>query len=319
MKIIADIGSNWTRIGDLLLAADMAKCCDCDAFKIQYFSDADLYAPGAVRRNDRLKNTIDLDLLWRHCNRLGIEFMASVFNPDDIEDLNPYVERYKVASGEAKHYRLLEEIAKTAKPVIVSTGCYDDFNYLAEIFEPDLVTLLYCVAEYPARLTDIRVLSDLINNSPFKVGFSDHSYDLVATAEIAREYGCTVFERHFNPSYMTSLESPDSGPHALNPSDMAYYCRYLKQKGSIFQPDKNTYFRRRPIATEKIRCGEKLVYGQNWDFLRPQKKEHDGDINWEFHNKELFAQREIAFGESLSWSNCGICTAQSETECSTTI
>jgi len=316
MKIIADIGSNWRRMGDLLLAADMAKFCDVDVFKIQYFSQNDLF--GYSDSNDKRllhKAAIKVEELAEHCQRLGLEFMASVFNEDDVNFMNQYVQRFKVASGEAKHYKLLKQIAKTGKPIIVSTGCYDNFNYLLEIFDPDLVTLFYCVAEYPARSTDWRVLIDMIANSPFKIGFSDHSYDLVASAETAREYGCTLFERHFNPSYMSPIESPDSGPHALNPSEMAYYCRYLKQKETLSFPEKNKVFRRRPIAIEPIECGDKLKYDENWSFLRPRKLEIDDNLNWDFDtNKNIIALNDIEVGETLNWSNCGICPSQPETE-----
>ena len=119
---------------------------------------------------------------------------------DLLESLNcPF---YKVASFELTHIPLIKRIAKTKKPMIMSTG-------MSNLKEIDLayktaksngckeVVLLYCVSNYPSKLTDFNLnnIGILKRRYGCTIGFSDHSIDnSIGAAAVA--VGAQVIEKH---------------------------------------------------------------------------------------------------------------------------
>ena len=141
--------------------------------------------------------------LFDYARKLKIICFSTPFDEsavDFLETLNcPF---YKVASFEMNHIPLIKKIARTKKPIIISTG-------MANLKEIDLayktakknganeIILLYCVSNYPSKISDfnfnnIRILKERYN---CKVGFSDHSTEnKVVAAAIAA--GAEVIEKH---------------------------------------------------------------------------------------------------------------------------
>ncbi|WP_218353237.1 pseudaminic acid synthase [Alteromonas lipotrueiana] len=118
-----------------------------------------------------------------------------------LETLNPPC--YKIASFENIDHALLAAVAKTGKPVIVSTGMATQAE-LAEAVEvlknngcEDLI-LLKCTSNYPARPVDanLRTIAHMSQLFDCQVGLSDHTPGVgVAVAAVA--LGATVIEKHF--------------------------------------------------------------------------------------------------------------------------
>jgi pseudaminic acid synthase len=141
--------------------------------------------------------------LFDYAKKLKIICFSTPFDEsavDILESLNcPF---YKVASFEMNHISLIKKIAKTKKPIIISTGMADlkeiDLAYkTAKKNGAKEIIFLYCVSNYPSKISDfnfnnIKILKERYN---CKVGFSDHSIDnkVVATA-IAT--GAEVIEKH---------------------------------------------------------------------------------------------------------------------------
>ena len=80
---------------------------------------------------------------WRgiksHCDESGVEFLCSPFScaaVDLLEDLG--VRRYKIASGEISNYLMIEKIARTGKPIILSTGLstYAELDECVDFIRP---------------------------------------------------------------------------------------------------------------------------------------------------------------------------------------
>lgn len=116
-----------------------------------------------------------------------------------LEKLNcPF---YKVASLELTDLPLIETIAKTKKPIIISTGTAD-LNEISDAYHTakkygSKVALLYCVTVYPAKRKDFNLNNIKILKKKFKcpIGFSDHSIDpnIAGSAIVA---GAEIIEKH---------------------------------------------------------------------------------------------------------------------------
>jgi len=155
----------------------------------------------------------------KHCDDLGLEFMSSPFSNKAIDVLEEVgVERYKVGSGEINNLLLLEKIAKTGKPVILSSGMssWDEIsaaiNFLKK-FGND-VSILQCTTSYPTKPGQwgLEIIPKLKDKFNIQVGFSDHSGvihpSIAAVAMGARilEFHAVFDKRMFGPDAKSSLD-----------------------------------------------------------------------------------------------------------------
>lgn len=138
-----------------------------------------------------------------YCKRIGIQFLSTPFDLDSIQFLNDLVPFWKVPSGEITNYPYLVQIAKTHKPVVMSTGMCDmleirdALNVLKEN-EAGEITLLHCNTQYPTPYEDVNLRAMLTLKEEFgvEVGYSDHTKGIeVPIAAVA--LGAAVIEKHF--------------------------------------------------------------------------------------------------------------------------
>ena len=141
--------------------------------------------------------------LFAYAKKLKIICFSTPFDEtavDLLEGLNcPF---YKVASFEMTDIPLIKKIAKTKKTMIISTGMANlkeiDLTYsIAKKNGAKEIILLYCVSNYPSRISDYNFNNIKILKKRYEciVGFSDHSKDnkVVAAAVAA---GAKVIEKH---------------------------------------------------------------------------------------------------------------------------
>jgi len=150
----------------------------------------------------------------RHCDKRKIMFASTPFDEDSVdflEQFDPPV--YKIASFEMVHYPLIRKVARTKKPVILSTGMSslgDIEKALSVIHQEqnDKVILLHCVSNYPAVPEDynLRVIETLKKAFNTPVGISDHTPG-IETALIAVAAGANIVEKHITVDQ--SLPGPD--------------------------------------------------------------------------------------------------------------
>lgn len=134
-----------------------------------------------------------------YADEIGIELFASAFDSERVQwcyDLG--FERYKLASRSIYDTETIKAMEATGKPIIVSLGMWklDDESLKIKNAE-----FLYCVAEYPAIITEEifpKVFHDyLVKNMSAKiVGFSDHTIGIKWAKEAIRR-GATIIEKHF--------------------------------------------------------------------------------------------------------------------------
>jgi sialic acid synthase SpsE len=162
--------------------------------------------------------------LARYAMELGIEFLSSPFDEESVDLLERIgIKAYKVPSGELTNAPLLEHIAATGKPVILSTGMAeaDEIRLAVDLLRKTGsggIILLHCVSIYPAPLGHMNLRSIPVMAAAFDlpVGISDHSEGFLA-AVIARALGACVVEKHFTID--RSLSGPDHRS-SLEPADL---------------------------------------------------------------------------------------------------
>jgi len=123
---------------------------------------------------------------------------------DFLEDLN--VPAYKIGSFENTHIPLIKKVARTGKPVIISTGMASiaEIDHLVRILRSESCNefaLLKCTSTYPASAKNSNILTipnmrDLFN---CEVGLSDHTMG-IGTSIAAVSHGATIVEKHFTTS-----------------------------------------------------------------------------------------------------------------------
>ena len=156
--------------------------------------------------------------LKEHCDKVNLEFLSSPFSNQAVDLLERIgVKRYKIGSGEITNHLLLEKVARTEKPVILSSG----MSSLKEIensisFLKDRgtdVSLLQCTTAYPTKpeLWGLNVLKEFKDRFSCPIGFSDHSGDIYACLA-ATAMGAEILEFHvvfdhqmFGPDAKASL------------------------------------------------------------------------------------------------------------------
>lgn len=222
--IIAELSGNHDQSLDKALSMiDAAAAAGADAIKLQTYSpdtitlnvhEGDFFIndPGSLWHGHSLHQLYEKAMtpwewhepLFARAKQLGLIAFSSPFDLTAVEYLESLdVPCYKIASFENTDHGLIAAVAKTGKPVILSTGMASQAE-LAESVEvlrangcSDFV-LLKCTSQYPARprdanLSTIPHLKQLFN---CEVGLSDHTTGIgVSVAAVA--LGATVIEKHF--------------------------------------------------------------------------------------------------------------------------
>ena len=220
--------------------------------------------------------------IFDYAKKLGIICFSSPFDEtsvDFLEKLN--VKIYKIASFENDHYPLLKKVAKTKKPMIISTGMLslkelkNIVNYVKKNGCKKLI-LLKCTSAYPADPKDANLLTMKEMRKIFKceVGLSDHTVGM-GTSIAAITMGASVIEKHFKfdkeDITVDSKFSMDTNNFKIfkKECDSAWLAKGVKFFGSTkseksFEKNKRSIF-----AIKDIEKGEKFTK-ENIRVLRPR-------------------------------------------------
>ncbi|WP_207491892.1 N-acetylneuraminate synthase family protein [Aridibaculum aurantiacum] len=156
-----------------------------------------------------------------HCDSVGLKFISSPFSCKAVDVLEEAgVSTYKIGSGEVTNHLLLQKIAATGKPVILSSGMstLEDLDAAIDMLRSAAsVAVLQCTTAYPTQPHQwgLQIINTLKNRYNIPVGFSDHSGDIYACiaatalgAEIL-EFHAVFDKRMFGPDAKASIEIDD--------------------------------------------------------------------------------------------------------------
>ncbi|WP_409068648.1 N-acetylneuraminate synthase family protein [Clostridium sp. FAM 1755] len=144
--------------------------------------------------------------LKEKCDEVGIEYMTSPYDFESVNLVEPYVNAYKIGSGDITWSEILKHIANKGKPVLLATGAsnlgdvkraMDEITYINE----DIV-LMQCNTNYTASRENLKFINLKVLNTYKQMypgiilGLSDHTPGY-STVLGAIALGTTVIEKHF--------------------------------------------------------------------------------------------------------------------------
>ncbi len=330
--IVAELSANHGQQRDLALRTiEAAKAAGADAIKLQTYTPDTLTLrsdapPFVVRvKNEWAGRTLH-DLyaeamtpwewhadLFAAAKAHGLECFSTPFDVTAVAFLETLgAPCHKVASFELNDLPLVETIARTGKPMILSTGMASLADIEAALVTcrsagNDQLSLLRCVSSYPARpeTMDLRSL-DILKSLGVVVGLSDHTLDTtVAVASVA--LGVKIIEKHFIMD--RSIGGPDAF-FSLDPHQFKEMVRAVRAtEAAIGKPRfgpsdderASTAFRRSLFVSTPVKKGDVLT-AANVRSVRPANGMHPR------HLPEVLgrlATRDIDAATPLSWDLVG--------------
>lgn len=255
-------------------------------------------------------------LLKQRCDEKGVEFLASPFSNAAVDLLEEVgVKRYKIGSGEVNNFLLLEKIARTVKPVIISSGMssFEELDKTVEFLKERKVefSILQCTTAYPTKPEDygLNVISELKERYKVPVGYSDHSARtetcLAATALGAEilEFHAVFDRRSFGPDATSSLEIDEIKKlvEAVKNIKISLEHPVDKSDNSRFGELKNIF--EKSLAINKdLPTGHKLTF-QDLESKKPKGYGIDASQFEKVLGKEL--KRDIKRWGFLNWKDVG--------------
>lgn len=164
-------------------------------------------------------------LLKAKCDEVGIDYFSSAYDFDSVDHIDPYVNVYKIGSGDITWLDILAYTAKKNKPVLIATGAasMEDVERAMETLSQHTrdIVLMQCNTNYTLdadkyKYVNLNVLKTYQQRYPNTIlGLSDHTLGY-ATVVGAVALGARVIEKHFTDD--NNREGPDH-KFAMNPNN----------------------------------------------------------------------------------------------------
>ncbi len=338
--VIAEAGSNWksgTCKEDLERAHQLIKVAakaGANAVKFQTYRPETIYVKDAGKSRYLSKHGINVNInkifehlsmpyemiseLAKYCKKEGIMFMSTPFSVRDAKEVDPYVIIHKVASFEINHVRLLEFLARTKKPVLISTGAstYDEIDFAVNLMKKNnnsKLALMQCTSKYPAPIEalNLSVIPKMRERYHLPVGLSDHSMNPLIAPLVAVGLGATVIEKHFTLD--RNLPGPDH-PFALIPDELKLMIESIRKaessRGSGIKEILKEEFELRKFATRSVQAikdiskGDKLREGHNIDVLRPGNRSRGADARFLTYFEGKKSKKNFKTGNGIALKDC---------------
>jgi len=327
--IVAEVSANHSQSFDLALRiVRAAKEAGADGVKLQTYT-----ADTITMRSDRECFRIKGGTLWdgrtlydlyeeaftpwdwqpklkQLCDELGMVFFSSAFDPTAVDFLEKMeVPAHKIASPELVDIPLIQKMARTGKPLILSTGMasmeeIEEAIAAARSAGATQMALLRCTSAYPAPPDEmnLRSIPDLARRFGIPIGLSDHTPG-IAVSIAAVSLGATLIEKHL------TISRADGGPDSafsLEPQEFKALVDAIRttekalgsvQYGPTAHERSTRAFRRSLFIVRPLKKGEAFT-AENVRSIRPANGLHPR------HLPEVIGRRasvDIEGGTPLAW------------------
>jgi len=326
--IVAEMSGNHNHdLSRALRIIDAAKACGADAVKLQTYradtitidhhGDEFIFKGGLWngRRLFELYEEAHTPWEWHapifeHARSIGITVFSSPFDHSAVDFLEELgAPAYKIASPELIDLPLISKVARTGKPIIMSTGAatleeIEEAIQVARDAGATQLVVLHCTAAYPAppeeaNLSTIKALAERYN---VVAGLSDHTLGTTVSA-IAVGLGASFIEKHF------TLSRADGGvdsafslePHELTELVITARVAYAAVGKPTYGPtasEASVLRNRRSLYVVKPILKGELLTPENIRSIRPAN-----GLKPKYFDAVLgqCAARDLAFGEPLSF------------------
>ena len=285
--IIAEIGINHE--GDFNLAKKTIKSAalaGANAIKLKIFNPKTLAQKESIKTKKQKNRTSKKETLFQmlkrmtlnlsqykklklYTKKMSLDFICSIFDEESL-NLSKKVglDAYKIASPDLTDLKLINEIKKVNKPIILSTGMssYSEIKNTIKKLKGKKIYLLHCVSLYPCptNFVNLKRIKSLTDKFNLPVGYSDHSIGVNACFG-AIMMGSKIIEKHFTLN--KKWKGADHGLSA-DQKDMTMICNFANSyqkligKGSIKPSNKELkmrkFFRKSLFAKKSMKVGEKI-------------------------------------------------------------
>ena len=242
--IIAEVGSvHDGSFGNAVKLIEAAAECGVDAVKFQtHIAEAETLrnapAPPYFKGEPRFEyfqrtgfRFEQWQALKAACQEKGVEFLSSPFSNEAVELLERVgVARYKVPSGEVTNLPMLDLVAQTGKPMLLSSGMSSwaelDQAVNTVLRRKSPLTVLQCTTEYPCEYEHVglNVMLEMRERYGLPVGLSDHTLTPYA-AFAAATLGASALEKHF--TFSRKMYGSDAR-HSMEPHEWADMVRGVR-------------------------------------------------------------------------------------------
>ena len=303
--LIAEIGGNHE--GDFEKAKMYTRLAiqsgvDCIKFQL-YKGDTLVNAKENPHRNKHFKK-FELSkeeniYLAKMCEEANVIYNASVWDIEMLNWIDPYLDFYKIGSGDMTAWPIIREFAIRNKPILLSTGLstieevLETVNYIQGVnnkyIDPSMLCIMQCTSMYPIPDSEanLSVMNKFKSLTGLSVGYSDHTIGTEAL-KVATAMGANVLEFHFTDSrdgkkfrdHKVSLTSSEvkTLSEQLNKITELLGDGEKKLQKSEIDNKHNISFRRGVYLNKSIKKGTVINFN-DMVFLRPLHGTHSRDYN----------------------------------------
>ncbi len=326
--VIAEVSANHNQdFEQAVRIVQAAKEAGADAVKLQTYTP-DTITIACDRQEFRIEGTLwdgrNLHDLYKEAytpwewqprlkkvaEDLGMDLFSSAFDATAVDFLESMgVPAHKVASFELVDLPLIRRMARTGKPLILSTGMatleeIDEALQAARSAGATQIALLKCTSAYPALAEEmnLRTIPEVERRFGVPVGLSDHTMGIAAPVA-AVALGACIIEKHVTLS--RAVPGPDSA-FSLEPQEFKAMVDAVRTAqralgevhfGLSSKEEASRVFRRSLFVVEDVRRGE-MFTSANVRSIRPGSGLHTRHLDEILGKRAL---RDIERGTPLSW------------------
>lgn len=221
-------------------------------------------------------NEKDYFEIYKYCKKIKIDFIVTPFDLEIVNFFSNKVKYFKISSSDLTNHLLIEKIAKTKVPIILSTGAstIPEISSALKLIRKyhNKITLLHCILNYPTEKinSNLNMIDDLKQKFDLPVGLSDHTRpkDSMEILSIAHVKKISMIEKHFT----NDKKKPGNDHfHSFDKTDLKNYYKKINDLNKVLGSGKKTFLESEIISRKNAR--RSLFFNKNINKGNKLKKE----------------------------------------------